>query len=260
MRRRLAAGAVVVAACCACGAQAGSLSGSVLALPALGAGDVPELVVMQRAITREWGPSDDSTYTVIEVPDYKSEGWAAVMSAVVPGAGQAYVGEKSAFFFALAEVVGWTTRAVFGSKSDDSEASAGAIAGAPTDTASAWSASRWQAATGGDPSRILELYGGDRSAYYEALANDPTYTAGWRGGGDPSQQQFKSSYDESQDYEHKQHVAEAFLWLNHAVAAFDALRAARIHNLPLQQNLDIQLKSSWRGGKPSLRAALERHF
>ena len=50
------------------------------------------------------------------------------------------------------------------------------------------------------------------------------------------------------------------LWLNHLLAAFDALRAARLHNLPLQHDLELRIKSSWRGGAPDLSAALVRRF
>ena len=158
----------------------------------------------------------------------------------------------------VAEIAGWTSRALFMSNADDQQAFAGVIAGAPTDNASGWSVARWQQASGGQPARIMELYGGDRDSYYEAIANDPNYTQGWSG--DPAQSSFKSEYDSSQSSMKRAHYSEAFLWLNHAVAALDALRAARIHNLPLQRNLDLRLKSSWKGGKPSLRAAIVRQF
>ena len=46
----------------------------------------------QRVVTREWGASDDTSYLEIEVPGYRSEGWALVLSSIVPGAGELYVG------------------------------------------------------------------------------------------------------------------------------------------------------------------------
>ena len=48
-----------------------------------GAKDVPQLWLAQRSIDRQWGASDDSTYKTIDIPGYKSEGWAMMMSAVV---------------------------------------------------------------------------------------------------------------------------------------------------------------------------------
>jgi hypothetical protein len=50
------------------------------------------------------------------------------------------------------------------------------------------------------------------------------------------------------------------LWFNHLAASFDALRTARIHNFPLRQNLHLQVKTAWRAGAPSLRAAVTRSF
>ena len=50
------------------------------------------------------------------------------------------------------------------------------------------------------------------------------------------------------------------LWLNHVLAAVDALRAVRLHNLTLQNNLELRLRSSWRGGQPAVVATLVRRF
>jgi hypothetical protein len=48
--------------------------------------------------------------------------------------------------------------------------------------------------------------------------------------------------------------------LNHVIAAFDALRAARAHNLPLKKNIDLQLGAKLNRGAPELRATLTRRF
>jgi hypothetical protein len=50
------------------------------------------------------------------------------------------------------------------------------------------------------------------------------------------------------------------LWFNHLLSALDALHAARLHNLPLQHNLELKLRSSWRAGRPDVLAALVRRF
>ena len=57
-----------------------------------GARDVPELWLAQRTIDRDWGLSEDSTYRTVDIQGYKSEGWAMIMSAALPGTGQLYVG------------------------------------------------------------------------------------------------------------------------------------------------------------------------
>jgi len=38
------------------------------------------------------------------------------------------------------------------------------------------------------------------------------------------------------------------------------LRAARLHNLMLQGNLELKLRSSWQGGRPAVMAVLVRRF
>jgi hypothetical protein len=53
---------------------------------------------------------------------------------------------------------------------------------------------------------------------------------------------------------------EMALWLNHVVSAFDALRAAHIHNLPLRRNIELQLGGRLRRGEPQFRATLVRRF
>src|SRR5262245_48812201 len=69
----------------------------------------PELILAQRTIDRTWGPSDDSVYVTVEVPNWKSEPLATTLSAVVPGSGQWYVGEKgNALVYAAIEVAGWS--------------------------------------------------------------------------------------------------------------------------------------------------------
>jgi hypothetical protein len=53
---------------------------------------------------------------------------------------------------------------------------------------------------------------------------------------------------------------EALLWLNHLVAAIDALRVARIHNLPLKPQYQLRVSQKIRKGHPEFRAALVRSF
>jgi hypothetical protein len=181
-------------------------------------------------------------------------------SAALPGAGHLYAGETGgAMLFALAEAAGWTARFLFRQKSDDAKDDAIAFAGDPGDSASAWSFERWEAATLGDAGELRRLYDADRDAFYSRLANDASYAPGWKGAGETTRQEYRSSYDRSQRFGKRARYAETGLWLNHLVAAIDALRAARMHNLPLTAGTRLSLRSSWRQG-PSVRAALETRF
>lgn len=239
-------------------ARAGALQGSLLALPTLGPDATPRLVVAQRAITRSWGPSEDSVYTELSIPNWRSEGLAISLSAAIPGAGQLYAGEGSGLWFALAEIAGWTARLVYSRKGDDSRDEAAALAGVPSDTSAAWSLARWQERTEGDPAEIATLYAYDRDSYWSRIASDPAYAEGWRSSAD--QAGFRSVRNRSQKHYHRANLAGAGLWANHVVAALDALRAARIHNLPLRENLRVKLRSNWRRGGPAVSAAIERRF
>ena len=254
-------GALVLATLLAPGAaRGGTITGSTLAVPVLEPGGAPRLVLAQRTITRSWGPSDDSVYVEMSIPEWRSEGLAAAASALIPGAGQLYAGENGgALWFALAEAAGWTARFLFKQRSDDARQKAVAFAGDPGDSASAWSFDRWESETAGDSGELRRLYEADRAAFYHRLANDPSYAAGWKGLADATRQEYLSSYKRSQSFERRARRAEGVLWINHLVAAVEALRAARMHNLTLAPGTALQLQSSWRHG-PALRATVERRF
>jgi hypothetical protein len=64
----------------------------------------------------------------------------------------------------------------------------------------------------------------------------------------------------SQDRFEQVHYIDVALMLNHVVAAFDALRAARAHNLPLQRNIDLKLGGRLKRGQPEVHATLTRRF
>jgi hypothetical protein len=160
---RAAAGLVLLAALLPAVASASAaLHGSSLALPLLGGHGRPQLVLAQRAIERSWGPSEDSVYAEVNVPEWKLEGLALGLSAVMPGAGQLYVGEGSGFWFGLAEVAGWTANRIYLHKAQTDRDRSARFSGDPADTASAWSFARWSAATGLDPSAIEQVWLRDR--------------------------------------------------------------------------------------------------
>lgn len=239
--------------------RAAALESAALALPLLEPGSAPRLVVAQRSITRAWGP-EDSSAAPLRIPEWRSEGLAVAGSALVPGAGQLYMGESGgALFFALAEAAGWTARLLWRSRSDQLFDEATAFAGPPGDSASAWSFERWEQATGGSSLELQRLYEADREAFYHRIGNDPAYAAGWRATGD-ARGEYRSTFDRSQRFERRARRAGEALWINHVVAAVDALRAARLHNLRLGAGSRLQLRSGWRDGSPTLRATLETRF
>lgn len=237
---------------------------SELALPLVEAettGQAPVLILAQRVIDRSWG-LPEGTPPPVPVPGMLSEGRALALSAVLPGAGQLYSGELGGLWFALAEMAGWTSHWLFTREADRGRDRADAFAGIPADTGSTWSFERWQqGGAGRDPAALEALYAGDKDAFYNLIAREPGYIDGWAGP-DPARTRadFQHLRDLSDASVQRARASEKVIWLNHMVAAFDALRAARIHNLPIRRNLELRIKSSWRGDGPTMTAVIERKF
>lgn len=220
------------------------------------ASGAPDLLA-QRTIERTWGPSEDSSYRVVEVKGWKSEALAMSASALLPGAGEMYVGEKSGLWFAVAEVAGWTARTIFEHDANRLRDRAARVAGAPSDTASAWSFERWSDATGRDPGELEQLYRVDRESFYDLIGQDPSYAAGWRSGVDAGQ--FEGLRAHANDDQSRVRWSTAAVFLNHVLSAADALKAARLNNIPLQKNLELQLKAGWHT-HATVVAMVERRF
>ncbi len=270
--------ALIVASLCVAGlAHADvprSTLGSSFALPLLatpaadsgayrlrGAEAVPELWLAQRVIEREWGPSEDSLYRTVEVQGWKSEGLALAFSATLPGTGELYVGEGSGWLYLAGEALGWVGRTITRRRGQDLREQAAVYIGDPTDSLSTWSFARFEEVTGSSATRLEQLWAGDREAFYQALATDPTYRPGFEGA-DPGVafESYRGLRESSQDRFRQSRLIEIALWANHAYSAFDALRAARSHNLPLKRTIDLQLGARLRRGQPVLRASLVRRF
>lgn len=259
-RHRLAGTCALVLglACAALPGRCAVLAGSRLALPAATTG---EGLLAQRVIDREWGLSDDSTYHEVVVPGWKSEGGALAMSAIVPGAGHLYLGERSGWAYLLIETAGWVERSLARRDAGRRDDEARAFVGNPYDSTAGWSLARYEAAGGGDIQYVERLWAGDREAYYRLLATDAGLVGGFAGV-NPSNEQvrFNGIRDERDSQLRLARHMEALLWINHLVSAIDALRAARIHNLPLQQQYQLRVSQRIRHGRPEFRAALVRRF
>jgi hypothetical protein len=235
----------------------GDGTGETLAIPLLMGDERPGMVWAQRSIDREWSTPNDPNHPK-PVPGMRSEATAVGLSAVVPGAGQLYTGANSGYLFLLAEAAGWVSLVVLRNDGDDLRNQASDIAGTPTSAQSGWSSERWAAATGEDPHAIEALYRADPESYYTAIGGDSRYAAGWSSSSE--QDHFVDLRGQSDKRFRQSRGAGAFLWLNHLAGAADALRAARIHNLPLRQNLGLKATGGWRKGGPVARVSLEGKF
>jgi len=232
--------------------------GSVLAIPQLTGDQKPELVLAQRTIGRSWGLAPGETKT--PTPGWRSEGLAFLMSGVAPGSGQLYSGSGRAWWFAAAEVLGWATNLFFDSRADAWRRDAEHYAGSPSDAASAWSFERWENATGGDASGLRALYDRDREVFFDLIGSDPAYLEGWDGNATVNRAAFVDLRDHSENHLRTARTARAGLWLNHVLAAFDALRSARGHNQSLGPGIGLRFERRWQDDGLAMTAALERRF
>lgn len=220
--------------------------------------DRPELILAQRVIDREWGPSDDSTYVELEVPGWKSEPVATLLSAALPGAGQRYVGENTAWVYAAFEVAGWGGWWWYRHDASDLRGQASGVAGLPDDPASGWSFERWAESTQGDPDEISALYRVDREAFYNSIASDPVYQPGWATA--DARTAFGALRLRADSRLARSRLYSTGVWLNHLVSAVNALRAARFHNMPLSRQLGMRIDGGVRRGEPEFVVTLVRKF
>ncbi len=214
----------------------------------------------QRVIDREWGQSDDSVYVEKDVPGWRSEVGAMAMSAALPGVGQYYADGASGrgVFFALAEAAAWTAHVVLHRSGERVRDDASRFAGAPGDSNSTWSVARWQQATAASSGDIQALYAADREAFYDVIATDPRFEAGWSS--EANRTKFSELRATSDRRLYGARFSESMVWVNHLVAAVDALRAARQHNMRLGPALGFNVKSGWSHGHPEWRASFNRRF
>ena len=220
----------------------------------------PTLILAQRVIDREWGPSDDSIYVERDVPGWRSETSAMALSSVIPGAGQVYAGELQGLWFAVAEAVGWTVHSMLDHEGKKYRNDAIAYAGDPHDSTATWSFARWSQASTTDPAQLETLYAADPTAFYQLIAHEPSLLSGWAGDPGLSRSYFNGLGDQADKRFHGAHAVESGLWVNHLVSAFDALRVARLKNLSLGPALGLRIKSGFSHGRPELAAAFVRTF
>lgn len=220
----------------------------------------PRLILAQRAIEREWGPSDDSLYVEKDVPGWRSEAVAMSLSAVVPGTGQAYAGELKGLLFTVAEVLGWTVRRMLTHDADGYRNQALTYAGNPQDSTATWSFARWSKATEQDPAALEQLYAADPTAFYQVIGSQQALLAGWDGDPNQSRSYYNGLNDQADKRFSGAHATESLLWVNHLVSAFDALRVARLGNIALGPTVGLRIKSGFSHGRPEVMASVVRSF
>lgn len=253
----LLAGAITPASASAVAAR-----GSALALPLVTGTAKPELVLAQRTIERNWGPSDDSTYREVNVPGWKSEGGAMGFSFVLPGSGQLYAGERYGVLFMIGEALGIYQVIALLKSGDEWENKARTYAGNPNDSTSNWSFQSFEQRTGSSTADLQSLYAADPSLFYFRIGEDPSLAPGWvdYSTGLDSRSTFTSWRGTAESKRKRSRAWRSALWVNHLGSAIDAFRVARLANVPLRENLHMHLKTNWSDGGPAMSAVIEARF
>jgi hypothetical protein len=220
--------------------------------------ETPQLWLAERTIDRDWVGANDPEAQASMIPGGKSEMGAMSMSALLPGSGQLYAGEKSGYAFLLAEALGWAGLFYFDNRADDQYNGATTTVGAPSDTTSQWSFHRYASETGNDTAGLEQLYTADPNSFWYAVAHDDRLAAGWSNTGNRTS--FADELTRADVTRRHAGQAEGVLWLNHLLSAADAFRSARIYNLPLQRNLELKTKASLQRGRPAVTMTVVRTF
>lgn len=212
-------------------------------VPLVGGAETPQLLLAQRAIERDLDgtPADQTPYTTVDIPGWKSVGGAAAMSLVVPGTGQLYAGSKRGYLYLGIEAAALIGYATFNSKSDDTRAEFYSYVGDPNDAASRFSFDRLGASVSSEEvARLRTIYEKDKAEFYDTVTKVDTYANGW------AQTDMRVSAvdlsDEMDSQGHKSDIAFYTLIANHIVSAVDALNIARLTNHQLREDLTLKLK------------------
>ncbi len=175
----------------------------------------------------------------------------ALMSAVVPGAGQLYNGSllRGLGYLAL-EVTGWTARTSFRNGVDDKRNELSSFADrywdydryhrvAPSpDSCETYSCpSDFWSADRDSTIRAEEAQDGDR--FREHLTRD-SYACGWAG--PQSRQLYRALWDDREDLDSAKSFTTRMIFLNHLVSAVDAFIEARRFKVKLGASTDLGLQ------------------
>ena len=200
------------------------------------------LLLAQRTIERAWGPSDDTVYVELEVPEWRSEGLAAGALGRAAGLRPGVRRRPDARDLVRARRGRGMDRApgLPATRRADRRDTRRASPAIPSDSAQHLVV---RALDGGPrraiPAEIAALYEADREVFYDLIATDPRYLAGWGGERAPRARTSTSVRRISAAGSGARRYVETGLWINHLVAAVDALRAARLHNLTLRKDVSL---------------------
>jgi hypothetical protein len=173
-------------------------------------------------------------------PPVRKPGVAFLLSALVPGAGQLYNGNRRGYLFLGIEAASWFGRISYLDAADKKEEDYRAFADRH------WSYPRFSDTAGEDgclwtaeaDSFIQAAREGDPAEYYEEIASEDTYRCGWDDFSEhydpanpdrlsPRRAEYREQREKATQLKDRASLTVAALVLNRIVSAVDAFRVAR---------------------------------
>lgn len=204
-------------------------------------------LLAQRAIEPPGGPraGDQPDARLSQPAGRKSPALAGLLSAILPGAGQAYLGSQSAYAFLGVEIAAWVAHLSLRDTGKDKEREYKRFADAH------WTFERYRDQNSGpctvdghsdngvQDSTLVFLFDTRRDDWYEDIGKLTIYSCGWDS---PDNRLFyRDMRGDSNDFLRASRYATSIVLLNHIVSALAAAKGAASHNQHLTGNLDLQL-------------------
>lgn len=176
----------------------------------------------------------------------KNPALAGLLSAIVPGAGQAYLGSQSAYGYLGVEVAAWTAHFATKSTGNAKEKEYKRYAD------SHWSFERYRDPNSADctvdghsdngvqDSTLVMLYETRRNDWYEDIGKLSIYSCGWDS--PANRLKYRDMRRDSNTFLSHARTATSVILLNHLVSALMAARGAAKHNLKLTGGLELDWK------------------
>lgn len=238
-----------------------------LAAPFAGMPAEAEPLLAQRAIeSGRGGPKagDTPDARVTKPTGRKSPALAGLLSAVVPGAGQAYLHNQSGYAFFGVEVAAWLAHFSLRDTGKDKEREYKRFADGH------WSFERYRDPNSGpctadghsdrgvQDSTLVFLYDTRRDDWYEDIGKLTIYSCGWDS---PANRLFyRDLRNDSNDFLRAARYATSVILLNHIVSALAAAKGAASHNQHLTGGLELQIDLQASLVRPGATVALRQTF
>ncbi len=251
------------------------LSGLCVAGASLAGPDRPGAVVLldplDRASEPLWARQDDSA-AGRAVPDARldagarerSPAVAGILSAVVPGAGQLYNGNRIGFLFMGVEVASWVAYFSLHDTGKQEERDYRRFADSHwtferyRDTAFEECPAEGHSDFGIQDSTLVLLYDTRRKDYYEDIGKLLIYSCGWDS--QDNREIYRGMRANSNRFLRNARYATTLVFLNHLVSALHAARGAAAHNARLPGGAELGFEIYPGLADPSAELALIRRF